>query len=245
MSRGGSEVVPSSRRCAPCSMPGAGDSTAASCCSKPRRRSLPGLAPPAPHLLVDPFLLRSKCLLQLAVSKLMEQGLVVRQGYGAWAALTVRGLRGSKPDSGTRLQPCTAALAARSSTTGLCSSPQLLHPPPALHAASVRRPRRPPPPHFPPLLSPSACQVPDAALPRAEALAFSEFPDEGQLPLYAAGAGAAHRRGPCLRRHSSPRQFGTRMSGASSGAAWVVLCLQHGLRARLQCCDVCCVFTSL
>ena len=76
-------------------------------------------------------------------------------------------------------------------------------------------------------------QVPDAALSKAEALAYSEFPDEGQLPLYSSSLAAAqhrsgggimaagHRPGSCLRnarRLSSPRQFGHRpMAGAVAG----------------------------
>ncbi|KAL4440006.1 hypothetical protein ABPG75_003007 [Micractinium tetrahymenae] len=128
---------------------------------------------------------RSKSLLELALADLAEQGLVARQGYGAFAALS----------------------------------------------------------------------VPDAAVLRAEALAYREFPDEGQLPLYSgsaaaaalAGGGGAHHTCPPtrlgrLRRHSSPRQFG-RMAGiekASGGRrgkrsiAEEMGQLQLQKRARLQ-----------
>lgn len=109
---------------------------------------------------------RSKCLLELAVASLCDQGLVLRQGYGPLAALS----------------------------------------------------------------------VPDAALSKAEALAYSEFPDEGQLPLYSSSLAAAqhrgggglvaaahHRPGSCLRiarRLSSPRQFGHRpMAGIEKASA--------------------------
>lgn len=131
---------------------------------------------------------RSKRLLELALAALADQGLVVWQGYGAFAALS----------------------------------------------------------------------IPDAAVPRAEALAYREFPDEGQLPLYggfpaaaalAAGGGAHHACPPTrlarLRRHSSPRQF-PRMPGiekASGGRrgkrsiADEMGQLQLQKRARLQ--DAC------
>lgn len=105
---------------------------------------------------------RSKCLLELAVAGLVEQGLVVRQGYGPFANLS----------------------------------------------------------------------VPDVALPKAEALAYSEFPDEGHLANLHSGRGgggaphhrllaSAHRPASCLtrlRRHSSPRQFSGRMSGIEKAA---------------------------
>lgn len=84
--------------------------------------------------------------------------------------------------------------------------------------------------HPPDLCLPLMLQVPDAALLRAEALAYSEFPDEGQLPLYHSGAtGPSGRPLPAgrpssgcrtrLRRHSSPRQYGGLMPGAEKGAA--------------------------
>lgn len=114
---------------------------------------------------IDESSSRSKCLLELAVASLIEQGLVVRQGYGPFAALS----------------------------------------------------------------------VPDAALPKAEALAYSDFPDEGQLPLYGGAAAAAglagggaqhmhpHQCPPArlnrLRRHSSPRQFGSRMAGVEKAGS--------------------------
>lgn len=74
-------------------------------------------------------------------------------------------------------------------------------------------------------------QVPDVALPKAEALAYSEFPDEGHLANLHSGRGgggaphhrllaSAHRPASCLtrlRRHSSPRQFSGRMSGGGGG----------------------------
>lgn len=69
-------------------------------------------------------------------------------------------------------------------------------------------------------------------MPKAEALAYSEFPDEGQLPLYSSSAGGGsappggglHRHpGSCLnrlaRRLSSPRQFGGHRPMAGEGAA--------------------------
>ncbi|KAI3431688.1 hypothetical protein D9Q98_004734 [Chlorella vulgaris] len=93
---------------------------------------------------------RSKSLLELALARLVQQGLIMRQGYGPLATLS----------------------------------------------------------------------VPDAALSQAEALAYSEFPDEAQLGLLhssSSGSGfTAQRPTSCLarlRRLSSPRQFGGRMSG--------------------------------
>jgi hypothetical protein len=46
---------------------------------------------------------RSKCLLELAVASLCDQGLVLRQGYGPLAALSVSESAGTK--RGTRLVP--------------------------------------------------------------------------------------------------------------------------------------------
>lgn len=96
-------------------------------------------------------------------------------------------------------------------------------------------------------LLPFCCprQIPDSAVPRAEALAFSEFPDEGQLPLYGGSpaaaaltaAGGAHHTCPParlsrLRRHSSPRQF-PRMPGAR---ALRTAPPQISIRVRSACC---------
>lgn len=200
----------------------------------PRRSNTqPLTAPPSPGRLsarppshpLPPFLPapRSKCLLELAVATLCDQGLVLRQGYGPLAALSV------------------------SPAAALCCAPLQL---PARHTCSLDLPARQPPLHPPgqpgtphagncsscPFQRvhapcPTPRQVPDAALSKAEALAYSEFPDEGQLPLYSSSLAAAqhrgggglvaaahHRPGSCLRiarRLSSPRQFSHRpMAGA-------------------------------
>lgn len=124
----------------------------------------------------------------------------------------------------------------------------------AVHSDACTRPAPCPP------------QVPDAALSKAEALAYSEFPDEGQLPLYSSSLAAAqhrgggglvaaahHRPGSCLRiarRLSSPRQFGHRpMAGAcgrggSGGAAGAGYMQQDEVVRRQASAIVCCTRTS-
>lgn len=170
------------------------------------QRDAAGRLPPTHPPLASPRLSScSKCLLELAVASLVEQGLVVRQGYGPLAVLSV----------GARSQ------AAGRSLLPLLGCPSCLPQLPAAPHSQTSPPR--------------ACahpQVPDAALAKAEALAYSEFPDEGQLPLYGSAAAAAaglaphHRRpGSCLnrlaRRLSSPRQFGGHrpMAGVEKASA--------------------------
>lgn len=161
---------------------------------------------------------------------------MLRQGYGPMAALSVSqclhpqvweqaGGEAVLRSLGTPHQPFTSRTLATDRPAARLRAPHcralnLTYPAPA----------------------PTSAQVPDAALPKAEALAYSEFPDEGQLPLYSSslaaaqhcggGGGlvaAAHRPGSCLRlarRLSSPRQFGHRPMAGARGCwgCWGSVC---------------------
>lgn len=209
--------------------------------TRPRRRRrlpTPNLLPADVHACLPPTHAGcSKCLLELALAGLTEQGLVVRQGYGPLASLAVSSR--CRPSFGhsvvgiwarrCRLDPPGCAPASTqlgAARPGIRPQHTVATNAPCTHPRQHRNTRST---HVPP-----ACrlQVPDAAMPRAEALAYSEFPDEGQLPRYAShhaallggGAAAGGRPGSAchahhglnrLRRHSSPRQFGHRpMAGA-------------------------------
>lgn len=68
------------------------------CRPQRHRRPPPPLRPPAVTPLPPSPAPRSKCLLELAVASLCEQGLVVRQGYGPLAALSVSPAGGGRVD---------------------------------------------------------------------------------------------------------------------------------------------------